>query len=52
MFKKYNATRHFDYNYKPFRVIGYICDVPARALGKQIKGHTGYFSCEKCVVET
>jgi len=26
-------------NYKPFRVISYICDTPARALVKQIKGH-------------
>jgi hypothetical protein len=38
-------------NYKPFRVIGYICDAPAQTLVKQIKGHTGYFSCEKFVVE-
>lgn len=28
-----------------------ICDAPARAFTRGIKGHAGYSSCEKCVVE-
>jgi hypothetical protein len=26
----------------------FICDAPARAFVKCIKGHTGYYGCEKC----
>ncbi|CAN7986808.1 unnamed protein product, partial [Ixodes hexagonus] len=29
----------------------FICDAPARAFLKCIKGHGGYFSCEKCTQE-
>lgn len=32
-------------------VKGIIADAPARAFIKQIKGHTGYYGCEKCVEE-
>lgn len=34
-----------------FQVIVYICDAPARALVKVIKGHAGYFASDKCKVE-
>ena len=29
-------------------VKGFLCDAPARAFVKCVKGHTGYYSCEKC----
>ena len=29
----------------------FICDAPARAFIKSIKGHTGYYACERCVVK-
>jgi hypothetical protein len=28
----------------------YVCDAPARAFLAQIKSHTGYSSCGKCVI--
>lgn len=38
--------RHFD-----FSVHCYICDTPARAFSKFIKGHTGFYCCERCDVK-
>ena len=29
----------------------FSCDAPARQYLKSIKGHTGYYSCERCTVE-
>ena len=29
----------------------FICDAPARAFVKSVKGHTGYYGCEKCECE-
>ena len=34
-----------------FELMCFICDRPARSFLKCIKGHTGYFSCERCCVE-
>ena len=28
-----------------------ICDTPARNFVKQVKGHNGYFCCDKCTQE-
>ena len=41
------------YESKTYRVnlLGFSCDAPARAFLKCIVGHTGYFSCERCVVK-
>jgi len=33
------------------KIKGIIADAPARAFIKQIKGHSGYFACEKCTEE-
>ena len=30
------------------KIACFICDAPARAFIKQIKGHTAYYSCERC----
>jgi hypothetical protein len=35
----------------PFRLIGLICDAPARSFIAGIKGHSGYYGCGKCVQE-
>ena len=29
----------------------FICDAPARAFVKCIKGHTGYYACERCTIK-
>ena len=29
----------------------FVCDAPARAFIKNIKGHSGYYGCEKCIQE-
>jgi hypothetical protein len=30
------------------RIKAFVCDAPARAFIKCIKGHTGYYGCERC----
>lgn len=32
-------------------IISFICDAPARAFLKCIKGHTGYHACERCEIK-
>ncbi|KAL7290864.1 hypothetical protein TKK_0015596 [Trichogramma kaykai] len=34
----------------PVEIMCFICDLPARAFIKGTKGHTGFNSCERCVV--
>ena len=34
-----------------FSLDKFICDAPARAFLKGIKGHCGYYGCERCVVK-
>ena len=34
-----------------FTLETFICDAPARAFLKCIKGHCGYYGCERCVVK-
>ncbi|KER27659.1 hypothetical protein T265_05376 [Opisthorchis viverrini] len=36
------------YNTHTFRLQCIICDSPARAFLKQVKGHAGYYSCDYC----
>lgn len=47
------STEGFMMNGKAFtaNVMCIISDAPARAYLKQIKGHTGYDGCERCVVK-
>jgi hypothetical protein len=33
------------------RIHSFVCDTPARALIKRVKGHSGYYGCDKCHVE-
>lgn len=34
-----------------FKINAFICDVPAKAFIKFTKGHSGYYSCNKCTCE-
>lgn len=33
------------------KINNFICDTPARAFIKGVKGHNGYFACERCEIE-
>ena len=35
----------------PIEIKAFVCDAPARQFLKNIKGHNGYFSCERCHIE-
>ncbi|XP_067216790.1 uncharacterized protein [Linepithema humile] len=41
----------FDNNYYNVRVKALICDAPAKAYVLQVKNHTGFNSCTKCIIE-
>lgn len=45
------ASVGFEMNGQRFtaNIACFICDAPARAFLKQIKAHSGYFGCERCV---
>ena len=30
------------------KISAIVCDAPARAFGRNAKGHNGYYGCEKC----
>ncbi|XP_052709493.1 uncharacterized protein LOC128184164 isoform X2 [Crassostrea angulata] len=32
-------------------IFAFVCDAPARAFLKYIKGHTAYYSCERCIIK-
>lgn len=32
-------------------IFAFVCDAPARAFLKCIKGHTAYYSCERCIIK-
>lgn len=34
-----------------FKIRSFCCDAPARSYVKNVKGHNGYFGCDKCMVE-
>jgi hypothetical protein len=39
-------SKHFQIQLKAF-----ICNAPARAFLKELKGHTGYYACERCTIK-
>ncbi|XP_011865215.1 PREDICTED: uncharacterized protein LOC105560585 [Vollenhovia emeryi] len=43
----------FQYGEKKYKILinAVICDAPAKAFMKCIKGHTGYYGCDKCEEE-
>ena len=32
-----------------FKIMCFLCKKPARSLAKQVKGHAGYYACERCI---
>ena len=50
--EEYNELRqqglHHGANHYNVKLLCWVCDAPARCFLKHIKGHTGYYSCERC----
>jgi hypothetical protein len=44
------GLHHGEHHYN-VKLLCWICDAPARCLLKNIKGHTGYYACERCKVK-
>ena len=42
---------HYKDQIYQFRISAVICDTPARAYVKNVKGHAGYSGCDKCTQE-
>jgi len=42
------STKHEHYD---VIIHSFVCDAPARAMIKNVKGHSGYSACDKCHVE-
>lgn len=38
-------------NNKSLKIHSFVCDAPAKSYIKCVKGHTGYFGCDKCEIE-
>jgi len=53
--EEYNEIQNkgFQYGGNKYKVLvnAIICDAPAKAFIKCIKGHTGYYGCDKCEEE-
>ncbi|XP_060577087.1 uncharacterized protein LOC132734366 isoform X2 [Ruditapes philippinarum] len=45
-----NGITHNSQHYQ-MKLRAFVCDAPARAFLKGIKGHTGYYACERCTVK-
>lgn len=42
---------HINSRILKFEILAFICDTPARAYLKCVKGHAGFYSCERCNVK-
>ena len=45
-----NGISHNGRKYR-FSIKTFVCDAPARSFLKCTVGHTGYYSCERCIVK-
>ena len=42
------GNKNNGFRFIPVETVCWICDAPARAWLKNIKGHSGYYGCERC----